>query len=147
MLEKLTWTDMLEIVWISFSICGILALPFIVLSILNRYLFGKVVCALCDDGIQLDNTFIKWEKIEKIEYHIELPSRGMFIHKQYNRAVIYTKSKETPIQHAPLYMLRAVRRLCPGIDARVNKSSRNFILIFIGVMFLLPILVLAVKAG
>ena len=143
--RRFTWADMLESVWITLLLCGVLALPFVVLSILNRYLFGKVVCMLCEDGIQSDDTLIKWENIEKIEYQIELPARGMFLHKQYNRAIVYTKNKEIPIQHAPLYILRAAKRIRPELDARVNKSSRNSILILIGALFLVPILIVAFK--
>lgn len=145
MLGGFTWAEALETVWISLVLHGMLALPFIVLSILNRYLFGKVVCMLCENGIQSDDTLIKWENIEKIEYQIELPARGMFLHKQYNRAIVYTKNKEISIQHAPLYILRAAKRIRPELDARINKSSRNYILILIMALFLIPILIVAFK--
>ena len=147
MFGDIKWADVLETVWISLVLHGMLALPFGVLSILNRFLFGKIVCVLCEDGIQLDDTIIKWKNIEKIEYQIEFPSRRTFLPKQYNRAIVYTNNKEIPIQHAPLYILRAAKRMCPGLDAHVTKGSRNFILIFIGVLFVAPIFAGAFTTG
>ena len=41
MFGDIKWADVLETVWISLVLHGMLALPFGVLSILNRFLFGK----------------------------------------------------------------------------------------------------------
>lgn len=146
MFGDIKWADVLETVWISLALHGMLALPFSVLSILNRFLFGKIVCVLCEDGIQLDGTLIKWKNIKKIEYQIELPSRGMFLHKQYNRAIVYTKNEDITIQHAPLYILRAAKRVRPDIDARITKASKNYIWVFIGALLLVPVLVYSFEA-
>ena len=96
--------------------------PFIVLSLLNRFLFGKIVCVICDDGILLENNIIAWENIKKISLEPNtafLTSRSRNI--KYTCATVDIKSNKSDeysidILHFPQYGLKKIKKLHPEIE-------------------------------
>lgn len=123
--------------WLALSlegVCIVLALlsPFIVLSILNRFLFGNIVSVINNQGIYLENNFIPWDKIHKITYIPNTPSRYQHsvLHHRYTRLNL-TLTGETgegydvEIKNFPFYGIFKLKKFCP--DKKI-KFAAKFIL-------------------
>ena len=112
-----------------------MASPFIVLSVLNRFLFGKVLCVMNDRGIYLKNEFIEWKKIKKVVYKPELSSKRE-IKYTYASFTVAENSKEYElhISHFPLYGLRIIKNYNPSIKVQIPTENK----LFIAIMMLIP---------
>ena len=106
-----------------------------ILRILNKRYFGKIVCVLTDDGIRYDEGFIGWDCISKIEYVIDLPSRYRYDPKRKCRAVVYTENKTIILYHAPHSILQSVKKFKPQIKTQLSNGSKWLI----AILTLLPI--------
>lgn len=85
------WTSDLLI---SVEVCLGFAIPFIILSLLNRRYFGKIICVINEDGIHHKDGLTKWDDIVKIEYEIELPGGVVKKENLFCHSVIHTKNRE-----------------------------------------------------
>lgn len=109
--------------------CEIVILsPLILLSLLNRFLFGRTVCVINDSGIHLDNNFLPWNKIKKVSYIPDFSSKW---HLRYCRAYFTVKSsagKEYDVEanHFPLYGLRKIKKINPDIEIKIAKGNILF---------------------
>lgn len=121
-------------VFLSAKILVSFALPFVVLSVLNRYCFGKTVCVLSEEGIHCRNAFIEWNKVIKVEYEIELPSKTRM---NFSYAKIVTENEDIKIVHAPLYILSKIKKMQPHIKTEITKSSKFFVIIIAGSLLLI----------
>ncbi len=130
-------SDWLDSLWISFWVCFVFSLPFLILMILNRVCFGRIICVLTAEGICCKDCLIKWNEIEKIEYEIDFPSRHRIDRYRCCRAIIHTKNKSMTLLHAPLYLLRRIKRIQPDLDARISKGSKWMLGIILAVYLLL----------
>lgn len=110
------------------GVFSIFIAPLFVLSVINRFV-GPIVCVLTDDGIHHNGGFVKWKDILSIEYNPELVRKI-----QFSRIVIYTRSDEIVINHAPLYMLIRIKRMQPQIKIRLNKFKKYFSIIFMVIL-------------
>ena len=125
---------------ISVFVCLVLAIPFIILYILNLHFFGKIICVLNSDGIHHANGLIKWDDITKIEYEIVLPSRGRSSRENaYCHSVIYTKKETIKLIHTPLYFIFKVKKHKPSIDAKLSKGSKWTFGLIIAAFIIIPI--------
>lgn len=105
-----------QILCVTFTTFGIVLLPFIVLSVLNRFLFGKVVCVANDDALVLEYATIPWKDIVRAEYTSELPSRSDI--QRCCRVKVIVKSGEDEeygidILHFPIYGLGTIKKYAP----------------------------------
>ena len=116
---------------VSAEVCFGFAIPFIILSFLNRRYFGKIICVINKDGIHYQDGLIMWEDIAKIEYEIEFPGGVVKKENSFCHAVIHTKKHRTVIFHAPIFFISKVKKHKPYIDASVSKSSKWMIGFFI----------------
>ena len=132
-----------ENLWIGIWVCFCFSIPFLILSALNRRLFGKIVCVLNEDGIHYKDGFVRWNEIVKTEYEIDFPSRTSKRH-QFCRAIIYTSKEEIVIRHAPLFILSKVKKQNPDIQTEVSKNSKwmvGFLLVALLIIpFLMPLI-------
>ena len=71
MTGKFVLSDWLSGVLISFEICLVFSIPFLLLSILNRTCFGKIICVVNPDGIHHKDGLTRWSDIIKVEYVVE----------------------------------------------------------------------------
>ena len=91
--------------------------PIILASVLNRFLFGNLVCVLTRQGIHTESAFIEWDKVSQITYCPQLPSRsGMRVPKDFCHAVVTVRKSgnqtyEIVIPHCPLYAIRKMKKL------------------------------------
>ena len=61
--------------FLGFTVLLILTiLPSLLLVFLNRFLFGRIVCVINEEGVYYYHRFIEWKAIERVEFDIE--SRG-----------------------------------------------------------------------
>lgn len=118
-------------------------LPLVLLSVFNRFFFGKIVCVLNEKGIWYDGGHAVWSDITAVEYESALPSRGSS--RGYSHAVVICGDNRIIIDQAPLYMLRQVRKYALHIKTRHSKSSRIFICLMIGITVIVPVIVCLVK--
>lgn len=100
--------------------------PWIPLSVLNRFLFGRIICVLDDKGLHHKGGFIPWQHIEQVIYEVEVPSR----HWEFCRAIIHSKAGELTLNHAPYFLLKKIKRHTPDIPVRLSKSSVFAIVFF-----------------
>ena len=100
---------------VSAEVCFGFAIPFIILSFLNRRYFGKIICVINEDGIHHKDGLIKWDDIVKIEYEIKLPGGVVKKENSFCHAVIHTKKHRTVIFHAPIFFISKVKKHKPYI--------------------------------
>ncbi len=96
--------------------------PFIILSLLNRFLFGKIVCVICDEGLILENDIIPWNNIKKISFE---PNSAFLTRRsrnvKYTCATVDVKTNESEeysidILHFPRYGLKRIKKQHPEIE-------------------------------
>ena len=115
-----------------------LILPWAFLSLLNRFLFGKIVCVVNEEGIHLEGGLVRYEQIEKIEYNPQLMSRHQ---RNFTHATVSVKSQgDEPyvfdILHFPVYALGKIKKYSPETKIKLGKDGR-FTILF---LTLLPII-------
>lgn len=59
----------------SILVCAVFSLPFLILRVLNKHFFGRIICVLNEEGIHHPKGMLKWDAIEKIEYAIDAKPR------------------------------------------------------------------------
>lgn len=142
----ITWNDpryslaeTVDSIMVGF-ITGIALLsPIILLSILNRFVFGSIVCTVHKDGIYLKNEWIPWSEIQSVRYIPEVPSR----HKRKCCRLSVVRKKQsgkeftTEIQHFPYYGLRKIRERRPRLVVTYDWGEARTVLIAVGVGFLI----------
>jgi len=123
---------------ISVEVCLGFAIPFIILFLLNRRYFGKIICVINEDGIHYKNGIVKWEDITKVEYEIELPGGVVKKKNLFCHSVIYTKKQKITLIHTPIFFISKVKKYKPSIDVGISKNSKWMI------GFIIVLLVIAV---
>jgi hypothetical protein len=98
--------------WISVWL--ILLFPFSVFSLLNRYLFGRRVCLLNEEGIFCNERFISWEEIQYMTFNCGSISK---VHFKYACVAVSDEERKKflIIPHAPYYMLRVAKKYAPNM--------------------------------
>lgn len=137
--NNLDLAEMIEAIPTALIIWGVFLVPFIILSLLNRFLFGKIVGVVRDDGLLLENDFITWKQIQKITFNHSIPSR---FKASYTYASFFIKSDTVTeytidIMHFPMYGLRKTKKYNPEIEIKLGKNGL-FTILFIA---LLPTLI------
>lgn len=98
--------------------------PLLVLSILNRYCFGELVCVLNPKGLYYEENghiqCIDWRDIKKVRYAPDVPTDIGRRFCSFNTAYVTVKSFRQEIEHevtyAPLALLRKVKRYAPNVS-------------------------------
>ena len=135
LLDKFIVSEGLPIVVACTIICLALVIPFIILSILNKKYFGKVLCVLNEHGIYYENGFIYWSDIDKIVY--EPSSSSLYKWRRFPSYVeIHTKSKVIEIEHAPFYLLSRAKKMRP--DIKVGIADFKFMVVMFIIFLLIP---------
>ena len=65
---KITMASCLEDVDMILLLGTVVLLPLVLLSLLNRFFFGEVICVLDEKGLHYDGGFIWWQDIKKAVY-------------------------------------------------------------------------------
>ncbi len=129
-------SDVLTTVWICFCFSA----HWIILTILNRFCFGDIVCVLTENGIFYNDGFIEWDRISRVEYIIDLPSKYRYDPNRKCRAVIYTGDDSIVLLHAPRYILRLVKKFDRQIDTGMSKGSKWLVASLVLALIFVPLL-------
>lgn len=118
------WTDTAIIT----PVIAAMALPFVILSLLNRYVFGKLVAVINKEGIYLENYLLPWNKIEQVHYIPHGRSRRSEMRKLYTRAVFAVKNDfgkdfDIKVNFFPLYAYFKIKKLHPEIKSKLDKAD------------------------
>ncbi len=95
-----------------FAMYGFFIGPFVVLSFLNRFLFGKLLGVATEDTLFLENHEIPMTDIKEIVYHPRIVSRHSI---SFSYATIFVRIKANNMEplhvvHFPLYGLRKIQK-------------------------------------
>ena len=110
--------------FICVEVCFAFSIPFVILSILNRRFFGKIICVINENGIYYKDGLLKWDEILKIAYEIELPGGVVKKENLFCRSVIYTRKEKIKLTHTPMFFISKVKKYNPSLDAKVSKKSK-----------------------
>jgi len=135
---KFNLSEWVSALLVSIEVCGGFAVPFIILSLLNRRYFGKIICVINEAGIHYKGGLVKWEDISKIEFEIELPGGVVKRENLFCHTVIHTRKQKITLIHTPIFLIFKVKKHKPFIDAGVSKNSKWMI------GFIIALLVIAV---
>lgn len=108
---------------VMLAICAIFIGPFIVLSILNRFCFGKVLGVVDNSTFFLNDREIDINDIIEIAYHPRVMSRSKFS-SCYATFVVQTKNGGTEsfdVVHFPLCGLKEIKKQNPNIKLGFDK--------------------------
>ena len=106
----------------SVLICGILSLPFLILRVLNKHFFGKIICVLNEEGIHHPKGMLKWAAVEKIEYAIDSKPRYKSDPSRAVRAIVYYAqgTKHLVLEKVPISLLSHIKKYRKDIDTRIE---------------------------
>lgn len=102
---------------------GIFIGPFIILSIFNRFTFGKILGVTNEDTLFLENREISIKDIVKIIYHPRVMSRRK-ISFSYATFVVQLNKNDTEsfdVIHFPIYGLRKIKKHNKDIKLSCDK--------------------------
>ena len=131
-----------SVISMSLLICFSFSLPFLILRTLNKHFFGRIICALNEEGIFYSNEAkIRWETIQKIEYVID--SRLRYKNDKGNsyRLIIYTQgNKHIVLNKVPIYIISVIKKYRKNIDIKLFgvKSLISTTLIMATILLLSP---------
>ena len=97
--------------------------PFVILSIFNRYSFGKILGVVTEDTLFLENREISIADIKKIVYHPRIMSRRSI---SFSHATIFVRTKVNNMEsfdivHFPMYGLRKIKKYNKDIKLSCDK--------------------------
>ena len=97
--------------------------PFVLLSILNRFSFGKILGVVTDNTLFLENREISITDINKIVYHPRIMSRRSI---SFSYATIFIRAKANNMEpfdivHFPIYGLRKIKKYNKDIKLSCDK--------------------------
>lgn len=152
--------NVMATLFVVLAMASVVLLPLIVLSILNRFCFGRVVCVLNEKGLYFADGFIdedwilkadgnvrmiKWEHIRKVAYEPD----GINHDRCRNCAYITTKPSKKEVvaelNHVPFMLLRKMKKYCP--DAKYGFTGFGWFIVgmFVLIPIVLPVFVLFVE--
>ncbi len=99
-----------------------------VLSVLNAFFFGDIVCVMNEDGIRYMDVFIRWEDILYIEYNIMEHSR---LHYYPAYITVACREEKISITSAPFFACFVAKKYKPSLVIRLNKIIFLYIAIII----------------
>ncbi len=127
------WEMLLEMsgaIPVLLTMYGALLGPFILLSVCNRFFFGKILGVVSDKTLFLGNQQISLKHIKKIVYNPRVWTRYRI---NYTFATIFVaspngKEHSFDVLHFPFYGLNKIKKYNPDIKVEIDK--RIWLLIF-----------------
>lgn len=143
-----SWGEWLTISFEGISFVLALLSPFVLLSALNRFLFGKIVSVINDNGIYFENNFVPWNKIKKITYIPDTPSEYQHSvpHHCYTRLKLTVESEtgedyDVEIKNFPLYGLFKIKKYCSNKKIKFAAKNVLWALVFLGIAMIASLLI------
>jgi hypothetical protein len=130
---------------ISILVCAFFSLPFLILRVLNKHFFGRIICVLNEEGIHHPKGMLKWEAIEKIEYAIDSKPRYKSDPARVFRLIVYYAqgTKHIVLEKFPISLLSRIKKYRKDIDIRIEgvTSLLPSILAIAAIIILCPLYV------
>lgn len=139
--------------WLTLSLEGVgivfaLLSPFIILSLLNRFIFGKIVSVINNEGIYFENNFIPWNEIDKISYIPNIPSKyqSSVLHHRYTRLSLTICNEngveyDAEIKHFPFYGLFKLKKYFPAKKIKFIGKNVTWTIIVIAITMVAILLI------
>lgn len=126
-----------------FAVVKILS-PVIILSIANRFLFGKVVCVVNKEGLHCEKGSFCWSEFDSVSFDlgIALPTRTGV---DYSSVTLVAKDFKVTVDEAPPYLLRYIKKYMPNAKITLTKGSKFLIKLIAAVMIIAYLAVIFVK--
>ncbi len=137
--NRFTFSEYFKSVTIAFKIVLGVILPFVILSVFNRFTFGKIICVLNAEGIHYKDGCIKWDNITEMKYNITSFSR---VHYAPAFITIICKNDVINIVSAPLLMFYYAKRFKSDIKFKKDNSVCFIIGIIVIIAVFLPFIVI-----
>lgn len=87
---------------------------------LNIFCLGRTVCILTSDGLYCEQGFYKWERIQRMEYHLPGASKSKIT---YASVQLIGNDFDVLILHAPFYLLFRAKKYSPNITVGLSKAD------------------------
>jgi len=120
-----SWNLLWEYAKETLPIIASFTVPLLLLSLGNTFIFGKTIAVIEQEGLYLDNAFIRWEDIKKIEYTPTSLSK-VHPHSSYIKITVARANKQEytmEISHFTLYGLRMLKKYLPKQAVRWTKGE------------------------
>lgn len=106
----------------SVLVCVIFSLPFLILRVLNKLFFGRIVCVFNEEGIHHPKGMLKWKAVEKIEYAIDSKPRYKSDPAKAFRLIVYYAqgTKHLVLEKFPISLLSRIKKHRKDIDIRIK---------------------------
>ena len=107
-------------------------LPLFLLSVCSKFIFGKTIAVVEQNGLYLDNVFIPWEDIKAVEYNTTHFSRFNFRAAYITITVAPAKKGEYRVEVTSftLYGLRKLKKHLPHQTVRWAKGELPLTIFF-----------------
>lgn len=125
------------------AVALVLMLPFILVSVVNRFLFGKVVCVLNDRGISYRKGSaireIRWEDVRGLEYGIRIFPFFATSEHPWCYARITGNKPDASIDQAPFMLLKKVKKYT---DAKITfeKTGLKMVALALAIPFCVSVI-------
>ncbi len=111
------WAEYLQNIWIALGVLSICLLPLVVLSILNIFFFGRIVCVIDQTGIYYENRFLKWSDITEMRYVLSTKTRSIY---RPSSMKVQCGDHQVCIEYAPLLLYCYARKYGNHIKLKIE---------------------------
>ena len=121
--------------WLEITVCGLmisagLLIPLAILSCLDRFYFGEVICVLNDRGLHYEKGLVEWKDVVKAVYHPDVPSipattRPRFFDTNHVCLTVKNCHKKTELElyWAPFLLLKKIKHYRPDISCKISGGG------------------------
>ena len=121
---NLSFTNWIDDVTLYIVIGAVPTIPLLILSLLNRFYVGKIICVLDNNGLHYEQDFISWPQIQKAIYQPDIPYKPGQHSYTSNELYLTVEANQDQVQieleHAPFMLLRKIKKHCPDIPCRLT---------------------------
>ena len=137
-----SWHLLWDITAEALPTIAVFILPLLLLSVCCKFIFGKTIAVVEQNGLYLDSIFIPWEDIKAVEYTATHFSRFNFRAAYITITVSPARKREyiVEVSNFTLYGLRILKKYLPQQTVRWTKGELPltiFIALLPTVVFLL----------
>lgn len=104
----------------------VIILPILLSALLNRFLLGKIVFVINEDGVYYYHGFIEWKAIERVEFDIESKGRAPTVTSIY---IMGKKGKPQIVYNVPYFALRKMKKFKPSIELAFTDRGKRFLIL------------------
>ena len=129
---EITMASCLEDLVVILLLGAVVFLPLVLLSLLNRFFFGEVICVLDEKGLHYDGGFIWWQDIKKAVYEPDIPHRLARRIFCMNRLCLtvkpFAKERVIELDGALFFLLRKIKKHRSDVPCKLSPWGITLIL-------------------